>query len=212
MEEDISLVLEKLAAESDVIIGDPETIKYLKDEEVRIEGIINNVSPAILSIYNEIIQCMHFGLHGAAITLSSILVEFTLKYATYITEMGGFKNYNTEKWDEFENIAFDAAIKRAVKAGLINKEQKIKLKSFKDTIRNPYSHYNIRKITKSVIWENVKVLNIESKRIDIMNIAAEDNPVIQAQAKPCVDRYLVSKVFSFADRIVTHLLRKINLG
>lgn len=166
-------------------------------------------APAIESLYNEITECIVFGLHGAAITLSGILVEFVLKYVTYFSEIGGVGEYDAKKWDELENIAFGATIKRAAKAGLLIKEEVEKLENFKDTIRNPYNHYNIKKITHGMVWEKIKVLDTSTRKIEERDIAAEDNPVIQAQSKPIVDMRQVFLVFEFADYMVKILFKRI---
>lgn len=105
--------------------------------------------PAIKSIYDEIIDCIVFGVNGAAITLSGILVEYVLKYASYKTELGA-SPYNEEKWAEIVGITFNASISRATKNRLLTKEIKNELRRFKDTVRNPYSHYNLSKITENL--------------------------------------------------------------
>lgn len=166
--------------------------------------------PSIQSLYNEIQECIIFGLHGAAITLSGILVEFALKYATYIHEVGGHANYNPSKWDEFEKTTFGPAINRAVKAGLVNREQKKKLIEFKDTYRNPYNHYNIRKITMNIVAGNVSILNLSTGMVETRDIAAKDDPVIQAQVKPWADQEKSIEVFAFADNVVKALLAQID--
>ena len=121
-------------------------------------------APAIESLYNEIRECIILGLHGAAITLSGILVEFTLKYVTYAREMGGFTEYDAKKWDEFEKIMLDGAIKRAAKSDLLNDDEVKALTGFKDEIRNPYNHYNIKKITKSVVWGKARLVDTATSR------------------------------------------------
>lgn len=165
--------------------------------------------PSIQSLYNEIQECIIFGLHGAAITLSGILVEFALKYATYICEVGGHSNYDPSKWDGFEKTTFGPAINRAVKAGLVNQKQK-KLIEFKDTYRNPYNHYNIRKITMNIVAGNVSIMNLSTGIVETRDIAAKDNPVIQAQAKPWADQEKSIEVFEFADSVVKALLAQIH--
>jgi hypothetical protein len=166
------------------------------------------ISAAIGSLYNEIRECMIFGLNGAAITLSGILVEFVLKYAAFKCEMGGFANYDAKKWDEFEKLDFSKSIGRASKVGLLSKENKKQLNNFKDRCRNPYNHYNIKKITDSVVAERVRIVNLKTNEVEERDIAAKDDPVIQAQAKPFVDARSVLDVFQFADSAVKALLEK----
>jgi hypothetical protein len=56
---------------------------------------------AVASLYGEIITCIIFGVYGAAITLSGILIEFVLKHCTYLREAGGYS-------DEFPDVNTEA--------------------------------------------------------------------------------------------------------
>lgn len=236
----IKKLLDGLSAETNRIIATPEVIEKLKSkglpivekepltleetldnlfskrEKVALENARKlpdtpiNMEPAIQSLYTEIQECIIFSLNGAAITLMGILVEFVLKYVTYIKEVGGHAIYESSKWDEFENIAFDSAIKRAEKVGLLDKKIVRSLRRFKNETRNPYNHYNIKKITKDVTCEKVKILNINTDEIDEKDIKAVDSPMIQAQAKPFVDRENVFRVFSYTNKIVKYLISQIN--
>jgi hypothetical protein len=59
--------------------------------------------------------------------------------------------------------------------------------------RNPYSHYNIRKITRNVIAGRVKVFNLETGKYEEKDILTEQNPTIQAVAKPLIDKRNLGK-------------------
>ena len=54
--------------------------------------------PSVVGIYREIIRGITLGTNGAAITLSSVLVEYVLKFASYKIEMGGFQKHDMAKW------------------------------------------------------------------------------------------------------------------
>jgi hypothetical protein len=150
-------------------------------------------APSIQSLYGEIRLAIILGLNGAAITLSGILVEHVLKYATYKTEIGGFAKYDQAKTDEFEAFTLGPAIDRAAKAGLLDPELVAHLRLFKDAYRNPYNHYNIKKITAGCSGE-VTSLNIETGEVETRHVEAKDSPVIQAQMKPQVDAASVMEV------------------
>jgi len=167
-------------------------------------------APSIQSLYNEIREAIIFGLNGAAITLSGVLVEHALKYATYKVEIGGFVKYDPAKSDEFENFTLGPAIDRAAKAGLLDSEHVDKLRLFKDRYRNPYNHYNIKKITEGCHGD-ISILNTETGEVEICHMEAKDSPVIQAQIKPYVDSASVFEVFAFADTVVKYLWNKINI-
>jgi hypothetical protein len=167
-------------------------------------------APSIQSLYNEIREAIIFGLNGAAITLSGVLVEHALKYATYKMEIGGFAKYDPAKTDEFENFTLGPAIDRAAKAGLLDSEHVDKLRLFKDRYRNPYNHYNIKKITEGCHGD-ISILNTKTGEIETRHMEAKDSPVIQAQIKPYVDSASVFEVFGFADSVVKYLWNKINI-
>ena len=112
-------------------------------------------------------------------------------------------------WDEFERITLSRAIGRAKKAGLLDDDEEQDLISFKDTVRNPYNHYNIRKITSAVVAGKVKLMKLETGEVEEKDVAAKDDPVIQAHAKPFVDQHNVFRVFEFADATVKLLFSRI---
>lgn len=172
----------------------------------RLPARYNFILPAINALYDEVYECMLFGLNGAAITLCGILVEFTLKQATYFYENGYKFTYNSSLWDEFENLTLGPTIDRARKARIIDDRHESDLKKFKDDVRNPYNHYNIKKITKDVVAKNVKVISVKTLKQETKDIEAKDNPMIHAQAKRYVDKMLVYHIFTFADQTVKFLL------
>jgi hypothetical protein len=166
--------------------------------------------PAVVTLHNEIRTAAILGLNGAAITLSGILIEYMLKYATYKIEIGGFAKYDAKKTDEFEKLDFSNAINRADKNKLLTKKIKKELIEFKNDIRNPYNHYNIKKITSKIHNKNVTILDTNTGIIETKSIAAVDDPVIQSQAKPFADNVNVFPVIIFTDNIVKYLWNKIS--
>ncbi len=94
--------------------------------------------------------------------------------------------------------------------GVVADEWIQRLRSFKDKVRNPYSHYNIKKITKDMMAWKVKIGKVDTGQIEEKNIAAVHSPVIQTQAKPFVDAHNVLEVFSLANEVVRHLLKRID--
>jgi len=165
-------------------------------------------NPSVSYIYEQTRECILFGLFGAAITLSGVLVEYALKYAA-ITRKTGSGEYDPAMWDEFENLTFDSAIKRARNEGVITKDEVKKLQKFKKDVRDPYTHYNIKRITQNVTAKGVKRANILTGELETADIAAKDDLVIMAQAKPFVDSQMVLTVFRFANEIVGRLLERI---
>jgi len=162
--------------------------------------------PTIGFLYDEIKECILFGLFGAAISLSAVLVEFGIKHAIVRKTRGNI--YDKEEWDRLENMELWPTIIEAKKLNIINDKQEKALKSFKDTIRNPYLHYNIKKITKKVAARNVKRVDINSRKVEELDIAANDNPVLWGFAKKFVDKEMVYDVFVFVDKIIKELFEE----
>jgi hypothetical protein len=232
MIKDIEKIMSELAEDSTTIIVGPETLEELKRAGVpfdtvpaptldqlfeqrkqnailkigQLPSLPQGLPPVIQALYQEIRECIFFGLNGVAITMSAILIEFVLKHTTFIKQSGGYQKANPEEWDEFENMEFGPAINRAKRTGVIDARMAKRLHSFRETIRNPYSHYNIRKITYGVVAGKVKCVDTKTGSIAEVDMAAKDYPMIQAQVKPWMDEHNLLAVFAFADEVVKHLL------
>jgi len=232
---DIEKIMRELAKGSDRIIVTPEILEELKRLGIPLDAIPaptveelfekrkqnaivkvkqlpalpQGLPLAIQALYQEIRECIFFGLNGAAITMSSILIEFVLKHTTFIKESGGYQNADTQKWDEFENMEFGPAIIRAKKAKLLDSKMAKRLDSFRETIRNPYLHYNIKKITENVVAKKVKQVDTQIGEIKEIDIAAKNSSMIQEQGKPFMDEHHVMRVFYFADEVVKYLFHRL---
>lgn len=227
-------IIKKMAKDSSFIVSSPDTIKQLQARGVEIttpppvtkeqylNELFNNrrdiadsvidklpkppqlANPAVQSLYHEITECILFGQYGAAITLSAILLEFVLKYKN--VEKKGSSN-ELELWDYVEkDLSFMKAVKEAKGLGVITDEEEEKLISFKNSIRNPYGHYNIRKIIKDVIAGQTSILNTETGEVESVDLLAADNPPIWFSAKSFVDSQQVFEVFTFVDEWVKKIL------
>ena len=235
MNRDIEKIMGELSKGSDRIIVNPGTLEGLKKQGIpfdivpsptiselfeqrkekayilapRLPSLPHGLPPIIQALYQEIRECIFFGLYGAAITMSSILIEYVIKHTTFIKESGGYKDADPQKWDEFEDMELATAINRAKRAGLLDSKMAKRLHSFRITIRNPYNHYNIKKITRNVVAKKVRRLDLNTGEIKEIDIEAQDSPTIQAQAKPVMDEHHVLPVFYFADEMVKYFLPKI---
>ena len=164
----------------------------------------------ILYLYDEIRQCILFGINGTAIILCAILVEFILKYAIFSKRQKDNVNFNSEAWKEFKGkMTLRTTIEAAKKQRLITDEMAGSLHSFANDIRDTYSHFNIQAITKGYYFEDVSVLNAETGQNEIRDIPADFTPGFQILAKSTLDEQTVWKVFEFSDTIVQHLLSQI---
>jgi hypothetical protein len=164
----------------------------------------------ILYLYDEIRQCMIFGINGTAIILCAILVEFILKYAIFSKRQKDNVDFNSEAWKEFRGkMTLRTTIEAAKKRRLITEEMAGSLHSFANDIRDTYSHFNIQAITKGYYFEGVSVLNAETGQNEVRDIPADFNPGFQILAKSTLDEQTVWKVFEFSDTVVRHLLSQI---
>ena len=235
MVEDIEKIMRELVGDSHTIIVNPKTQEELRragvsfdsipaptigqlfDERKKIAlikvgqlpSLPQGLPPAVQALYQEIRECIFFGLNGAAITMSAILIEFVLKHTAFISEAGSYEKANSQNWDQFENMELGPAINRAKRAGVLDVKMAKRLHSFREAIRNPYSHFNIRKITYNVVAGRVKLVDTRTGAISEEDMAAKDHPMIQAQVKPWVDEQNVLLVFAFADEVVKYLLSQI---
>jgi len=235
MKNDIEKIMGELAKGSDRIIVNPKTLEDLKNQGIpydvvpsptvdelfdqrrekakvkapHLPTLPQGLPPSIQALYQEIRECIFFGLNGAAITMASILIEYVIKHTTFIKESGGYKDADPKKWDEFENMELSPAINRAKRAGLLDSKMAKRLHSFRKTIRNPYNHYNIKKITKNIVAQKVQRLDVNTGKVEEIDIEAKNSPIIQTQAKPFMDEHHVLPVFHFADEVVKYLLPKI---
>ncbi len=161
--------------------------------------------PPILSLYDEISECVLFGLNGAAISLSAVLVEFAIKHAI-VDRNKGVELYDKAEWSRVEKKELGPIIGEAEKLGLFDEEDIKKLIHFKNTIRNPYLHYNIKEITKDVIMQEAFAYNAETHKVEKKyNLRAEDHPFLWELGKQKVDEGEVLGVFKFADSVVRSL-------
>jgi len=190
------------------LFGNGKKIEALKQVQ-RLPPLPDIHVPAAVQMYREIIKCTAFGLDGAAITLSCLLAEYFLKFAIFKVEMGGFKRYDPEKWDELENLEFGRAIGRAAKNGLLSKLQKKQLAIFREEVRNPYLHYNIRRITAGLVLKGVERVRLETGESEIVDLAAHSDPTVQPGAKKFADAQQLIPVFRFVNGLVSDLWDKI---
>jgi hypothetical protein len=163
--------------------------------------------PPITSLYDEIRECILFGLNGAAISLSAILVEFSLKHAI-VDRTKGVETYDKDEWDRLENKELGPVIKEVEQLDLLDTDSIAQLRRFKNEVRNMYLHYNIKKITTGAVMEQAVRYDMESgKIVTEYNLKAEDHPFLWQMSKQKVDEQSVMNIFLFADSLVKRLFK-----
>lgn len=168
--------------------------------------------PPIQSLYNEIKECILFGLNGAAISLSAVLVEFAIKHAI-VDRNSGVEIYNKAEWTRVEKMELGRVIAEAEKLKLFDEDGINQLVQFKKNIRNPYLHYNIKEITKDVVMKEAFAYNSVTNRVEKKyNLKAEDSPFLWQLGKEKVDEETVLVALKFADSVVRALFKPSKLS
>ena len=173
----------------------------------KIPTLPNVPIPTIGLLWKEIVGCVLFGNNGAAISLSAVLVEYALKEAIIKNKQSN--GYNAEEWNRIEKIEFGTAIEEAKELNILSDDNTVrKFQDFKNQIRNPYLHYNIKKITKGVRANKVKKLDIKTQKVEEVQLDTENNPILWPYAKKFVDKNGLEEVLNFACCAVDLLLNK----
>lgn len=158
----------------------------------------------LYSIYSEAYRAFVFGLNNAGLILLGQLLEITLKEIILL------------KTGRKEKGTFGKAIKFAKDKRILNGNDIKVLESFKDLVRNPYTHRNFEEILKNVYvpilgvslkgepkdWvENIKktIEGLESGKYRYTYIKASDDPTIATIVKSKIDEdrsiYWAWKIF-----------------
>jgi hypothetical protein len=116
--------------------------------------------------------------------------------------------FDKSVWERVENIELGAVITEAKSSGIITGEIEKKLINFKNTVRNPYLHYNIKKLIKNVEVKKVKRVDTVTRKVEELDLIAEDNPITWVFAKKFVDKERVFNSFKFADSVVKYLFEE----
>ena len=207
------LISKGLTLDKPVIESDQEYIDRIFEEKRiaaysiidEMPGIPNIALPPITSLYKEIRECMLFGLNGAAISLSAVLVEFAIKHAIVDKNSGG-EVYDGVEWDRVEGQELGPIIIEAEKLKLFSPKDIKQLKVFKNTVRNPYLHYNIKKIIGDAMLSEAKAYNSKTGVIEtVYNLKAKDNPFLWQMSKERMDEMSVMNCVKFADSVVRKL-------
>lgn len=166
--------------------------------------------PLFIYFYDQIRACVLFKLYSVAITLCGTLVEYSLKYCSHLIESKGSTGFDSKLWETFESDNFGRSIQRALKNNLLDEKTKIPYSEFKNSFRNPYSHFNIQKLTKNLSFGNVDVVNTSTGETQKQEVSASNSPALQMLALEALDSSQVLEVFELADRLIRHVLVKVS--
>lgn len=211
--------LDELAKNSDFIVSSPDAIERLKAQGIPIkstfitykeyldklfeekrkvaEKLIEDLprlderiaNATIQSLYDEIKETFILGIPGAGITLSLILLELSLKYRLFNKRLEDDPN---SKWDYIEQIDFTKTVNALRNKEIISPKEKKELEKFNLEVRNPYIHYNIKKLIKGMKITKLPSINIETEEVTIHhNVKPESNTYLWFSAKRFLDKKLI---------------------
>jgi hypothetical protein len=236
MSDDIQKKLDELVKQSDLFISSPETIERLKSRGLPIKSVFitfkeyleklftekrkiadnligklpildtNIANATIQALYEELKECFVLGIPGAGITLSVILLETGLKYRLFEERS---KDDPNSKWEDIEEIDFTRTINDLFSLKVITKKEKEELNDFNLYTRNPYIHYNIKKLVKDMVLQELSSVNIETGEVTkLINVKPSDYPSLWFSAKKALDKKTIVIVTTFCIHWVNKILSK----
>lgn len=193
--ERLKKTMDELAKDGNFIVVNPETLQKLKDRGLPVESKfipykdyleklfaekrrvaesemndfpalsddIGNV--AISSLYEEIRECYAFGLYGAVIILSIILLEISFKYVIFKERKRSDPN---SKWEDIESLNFVSVVNNLSTLSKLTTEEKAVLVKFNVEIRNPYIHYNLQKLVADIGIEKLPMIDTETAEVETL--------------------------------------------
>lgn len=150
--------------ESEII---EEKQKIYSDKDILVENIIKEAKSSLLKILDKLpneeipfmephLRALYFqtyfllaeGSYNPSLVLCGILLENILKEKLFLHGVSDV---------ELENMNFGQAIDRAEKMKLLKEEELNFFKTKKDTLRNPYAHYNKMKLSQGIYYPMWKI-------------------------------------------------------
>lgn len=183
-----------------------EDKRKLADEVIGdFPSISDNVAhSAVKSLYEQVRECYALGIFGATITLSSVLLELALKYRLHKERTQYNPNY---QWEEIEKLNFTNTINGLKKLGILSDEEIAVLVDFNQKVRNPYIHYNIKKLVGDIMVKELPVVNTKTGEKQILqDVKVVERPYLWFTGKKFLDKAQVGNVLNFCIGWVNKIL------
>ncbi len=169
-----------------------------------LDGTIAN--SVISAIYEEIRASFALEILTSTIFNSIVLLEYAMRVRVYDERL---KKDSSSEWGKVERLTMKGLIGQLIKMEIINKRDKQVLDDFNDNFRNPYLHINIHKMIKGIYANDVKKVDIKTKKMEIKNkVDVSKHPQFWFLAKKFYDRSYVLNVLKFCIDWTNKLLRK----
>jgi hypothetical protein len=233
---DLQKKLDELVKNSDYIVSSPDTIEKLKAQGLPIKSVFTTYNDYLdklfvtrrkladslikelpildadianttaQSLYEEIKETFVLGIPGAGITLSLILLELSLKYRLFDKRLEDDPN---SSWDHIEMLDFTNAVSELYKKKIITKKEKNTLDEFNLNVRNPYIHYNIKKLVKDMVLSELPAVNVETGDVTIhRDVKPSNYPHLWFSAKRVLDKKAINQYVGFCINWANKLLKK----
>jgi hypothetical protein len=178
-------------------------VSLLKQLPLLDSTIANSV---ISAIYEEIRASFALEIFTSTIFNSILLLEYAMRVRVYDERLK--KDPNSE-WEKVERIKMKGLISQLIKMEVIDNKNKQVLDDFNDNFRNPYLHINIHKMIKGIYANDVRKVDIKTKKMEIKNkVDVSKHPQLWFLAKKFYDRSYVLNVLKFCIDWTNRLLRK----
>jgi hypothetical protein len=231
---DVKKVLDDFVKNSDLFLASPDTFEQMSkkglpvskkvqsysdyldelfkkrreeaDERVKSIPLLREtiVNAAITSLYEEFKECFVMGINGASIVMSILLLDLAAKYKLH--EARKAKN-DKASWKPIEDMHLGEVIKELRIHKAISEDEEQSLLAFNSQIRNNHLHYNIQKLVKDIIAEQLPSVNVETGEVTVeFNVRPAERPHLWFFAKRVLDKETLVDRTSYCINWVNKLL------
>ena len=234
--DDIKEKLDELVKNSDLFVASPETLESMRKKGLPITSTFQTyeayldelfkkrkkqalelikqipllderiANATVNSLYEEFKECYVMGINGASIIMAILLLDLSAKYKLHEVRL----EMNVKaSWKPIEDLMLKEVINELRQYKIISEDDEESLLFFNSRIRNNYLHYNIQKLVKDVIAEELQSINVETGQVTVeKNVKAAEHPHLWFFAKKVLDKQSVIERTSFCISWVNKLLVK----
>jgi len=163
----------------------PDKEKFIESELDRIKNSLSKMldklpnkelpfmEPHLRALYFETYFLLAQEFYNSSLVLMGILLE---NFAKEKLLMEG------TSYEELEKMTFGEVIKKCRQNGILDAEELSFLEKKKNTLRDPYAHHNIMKISKGIYFPTGKINNPAEKIIELLK-RVEKRELTESQAR-----------------------------
>ena len=168
-----------------------KTLDQLPNEELPF------MEPHLRALYFQTYFLLAEGAYKPSLVFCGILLENVLKEKLFLHGVLD---------EDLENMNFGNAIERAKRMNILKDEELTFLENKKDTLRNPYAHYNKMKLSKGIYYPAWKVPNPSKKLIELIE-RVQKGELTESEARRELIKGIQPELLSSAEfRPLAHLV------